>query len=92
VARGGFHDAGGLVWSRDLPSAGLLLQACLPLAELAKQLDAHAERIIKLEGGVVLLDKMFGMAEREGRAVLAHARSLRLTQQARKRPRRGASR
>jgi hypothetical protein len=50
---------------------------------LAKQLDDHADRIIKLEGGVVLLDKMFGMAEREGRAVLAHARSLRLTQQAR---------
>jgi len=50
---------------------------------LAKHLEDHADRIIKLEGGVVLLDKMLGMAEREGRAVLAHARSLRLTQQAR---------
>lgn len=30
-----------------------------------------------------MLDKMFGIAEREGRAVLAHARSLRLSQQAR---------
>jgi hypothetical protein len=76
VARYGFHDAGGLVRSRDL---SLLASYCRLVCRsrwLAKQLDDHADRIIKLEGGVVLLDKMFGMAEREGRAVLAHACSL----------------
>jgi hypothetical protein len=50
---------------------------------LAQKIDEHAERFLKLEGGVQLLDKMFGMAEREGRAILALARSMRLTQQAR---------
>ncbi len=50
---------------------------------LAGQIDTHADRLLKAEGGVQMLDKMFGMAEREGRAVLAHARSLRLNQQAR---------
>jgi hypothetical protein len=39
--------------------------------------------LLKLEGGVALLDKLFAMAERESHAVLAHARSLRLTEQAR---------
>ena len=50
---------------------------------LASKIDTDADRLLKIEGGVALLDKLFAMAEREGRAVLAHARSLRLTQQSR---------
>jgi hypothetical protein len=49
---------------------------------LAQEIDANADRILKLDGGVAMLDKLFGMAERESRAVMAHARSLRLTIQA----------
>jgi hypothetical protein len=50
---------------------------------LATKIDEHAERFLKVDGGVQLLDKMLAMAERESRAVLALARSMRLTQQAR---------
>ena len=40
---------------------------------LAGQIDDQAERILKKDGGVILIDKMFAMAEREGRAGLANA-------------------
>ena len=42
------------------------------------QIDAYAEKLVRKEGGVRILDKMFAMAERKSRAVLAHARSPRL--------------
>ena len=50
---------------------------------LAAQIDAYADKLVRKDGGVQTLDKLFGMAERESRAVLTHARSLRLTQQSR---------
>ena len=43
---------------------------------LAQEIDANADRILKLGGGVAMLDKLFGMAKRESRAVMAHARSV----------------
>ena len=45
------------------------------------QIDAYADKLVSKQGGVQILDKMFAMAERESRAVLANARSLRLTNQ-----------
>ena len=50
---------------------------------LAGHIDTYADKLVSEPGGVQTLDKMFAMAERELRAVLAHARSLRLTQQSR---------
>ena len=35
---------------------------------LASKIDTDADRLLKIEGGVALLDKLFAMAEREGRA------------------------
>jgi len=51
------------------------------LRSLAENIDTDARRLLKIEADVGFIDKFFAMAEREGRAVLAHARSLRLTQQ-----------
>lgn len=50
---------------------------------LAGQIDAYADKLVSKQGGVQILDKMLAMAERESRVVLAHARSLRLTNQSR---------
>ena len=49
---------------------------------LAAKLDAAAEKLLKADGGVPLLDKLLAAAERESRAVMALARSMRLTLQA----------
>ena len=50
---------------------------------LAGQADVYGDKILKGEGGVATLDRLLGMIEREDRASLAHARSLRITHQAR---------
>ena len=42
---------------------------------LADKINTGQDKLLKAENGVHLLDKLFGMAEREARAVLAHAQA-----------------
>ena len=48
----------------------------------ARRLDAEIEKQTASGIDATLIERLYAMAEREGRAVLAHARSLRLTVQA----------
>ena len=50
---------------------------------IADLINKNAGNVIKAENGVQAVDKLLAMGERESRAVLACARSLRLTQQSR---------
>ena len=49
---------------------------------LAAKIDSGGDKLIRADGGVQLLDKLLSAAERESRAMLALARSMRITHQA----------
>ena len=66
-----------------MPSdVGRLLSARLSVTMASGEARAAAEQLLKADGGVPVLDKLLAAAERESRAVMALARSMRLTLQA----------
>jgi hypothetical protein len=56
----------------------------------ARRLDAEIEKQTASVDDPTLLEKLYAMAKREGRAVLAHARALRITNQSRLDPKTAA--
>jgi hypothetical protein len=78
--------APGLAYSRCLPDPDRVLPACLPARLLEAQIAHFEVEWTQVEGGLERFGKMLAMAERESRAALACARSLRLTPQAQMHP------